>query len=448
MAPLTTNPAAFARSMLDVRLYDQQNRLLTAVANHRRIAVKACHSSGKTYVLACLVLWFLTRWPDAKVITTSSAYEQVRRQLWPEIDAIARHSRIAFPAVREAHMMLSRQNFAIGVSVDTPVRLQGHHSGHVLIIVDESNGIADPIYESIDSLMASGDVTLVAVGNPVIPEGWWFRVFEDELPGWQRLTIGAFDTPNLLGMDSETVAAMAPADLDVIVHPHLISRRWARETLDEHGATSPYYRARVLAMFPDVDAINAVFRMSDVRAAAADASEPSAAKLRAGIDVAAGGGDETAMYVLRGSQVLRMETWLGTEAEEECAIVLGEMGGPDAFEYVAIDAVGVGAYFGSNFLDAYQVIRFMAGRSAWQPSVFANRRAELTWGLRGALRDRQLTGVKDGRTHRQCRDLRYEFTSTGQIRIEPKAVAKSQRGVESPDRMEALMLANGPHWIE
>ena len=446
---LTTSPSTFARQLLDVQLYEQQVRLLNAVQHSRRVAVKACHSSGKTFALACLVLWFLTRYDDAKVITTSSAYEQVRRQLWPEIDRIARESRIVYPPVRETHLVISRQNFAIGVSVDTPVRLQGHHSGHVLIVVDESNGLDDPIYEAIDSLMASGDVRLVAVGNPVNPEGWWHGVFDDENPNWVRITIGGFDTPNLLGLDSDALEAMTPADLAVTVNPYLISRQWAREVLDEHGKESPFYRARVLAQFPDVESINAVFRMADVRRAAGERDGPvnPAQLMQAGIDVAAGGGDETVLTVLQGGHLRHMETWLGTEAETEVAAALTHLGGPDAFESVAIDAVGVGAYFGSNTLHDYPLIRFFAGAQAWQPSVFANRRAELSWALRGAFRDGRITGIIDARTHRQCRDLRYRFTSAGQIWIEPKDIAKG-RGIESPDRMESLMLANGPHWIE
>jgi len=35
------------------------------------VAVKACHAPGKTYVAGGAVLWFLSRYPDAIVLTTA-----------------------------------------------------------------------------------------------------------------------------------------------------------------------------------------------------------------------------------------------------------------------------------------------------------------------------------------------------------------------------------------
>ena len=37
---------------------------MRSVASRLRTAVRSCHSSGKTYTLAQILLWWLVRWPD------------------------------------------------------------------------------------------------------------------------------------------------------------------------------------------------------------------------------------------------------------------------------------------------------------------------------------------------------------------------------------------------
>lgn len=46
---LLRDPALFARVVLGSDLWQTQREILGAVAQHSRVAVKACHASGKTY---------------------------------------------------------------------------------------------------------------------------------------------------------------------------------------------------------------------------------------------------------------------------------------------------------------------------------------------------------------------------------------------------------------
>jgi hypothetical protein len=45
---LIRDPALFARLVLGADLWQTQREILTAVSQHSRVAVKACHASGKS----------------------------------------------------------------------------------------------------------------------------------------------------------------------------------------------------------------------------------------------------------------------------------------------------------------------------------------------------------------------------------------------------------------
>ena len=57
------DPAGFVRDQLGAELWDGQVEILEAVRDHVRVAVRSCNGSGKTYVAAHVVLWWLMAFP-------------------------------------------------------------------------------------------------------------------------------------------------------------------------------------------------------------------------------------------------------------------------------------------------------------------------------------------------------------------------------------------------
>ncbi len=92
-----TDPAAFGKRVLGLDLWDRQKEILTALTRADRVAVKACHASGKTLVAAAAVLWWLVNHKDGVVITTAPTWVQVERVLWGEIRRLAVQSKLDFP---------------------------------------------------------------------------------------------------------------------------------------------------------------------------------------------------------------------------------------------------------------------------------------------------------------------------------------------------------------
>jgi hypothetical protein len=75
---IVSDPALFATHILGVSLWDREAEILQSIKSSRRTAVKACHGVGKTFTLAVAALWWLARYPEGIVLTTSPTQRQVR----------------------------------------------------------------------------------------------------------------------------------------------------------------------------------------------------------------------------------------------------------------------------------------------------------------------------------------------------------------------------------
>src|SRR5208337_4702583 len=179
------DPVLFANKILGINLWELQAEILRSVASRRRTAVKACHAVGKTFTLAIAALWWLARYPDGIVLTTSPTQRQVRTQLWSEIHRIVDHARVPFPKLKMTEFKFrDEENFALGFSTNQTENFQGYHGKHVLIIADEAPGIESGIWDAIAGTMAGGKVHLLMAGNPTIPSGAFFDAFNSERGLW------------------------------------------------------------------------------------------------------------------------------------------------------------------------------------------------------------------------------------------------------------------------
>ena len=71
------DPVGFASNSLGARPWSKQAEILEAVRDFSRVAVRSCNGSGKTYLAAHVVLWWLMCHHDAMVITKAPTEHQV-----------------------------------------------------------------------------------------------------------------------------------------------------------------------------------------------------------------------------------------------------------------------------------------------------------------------------------------------------------------------------------
>ena len=431
------DPVTFARTFLRSDLWGTQENILRAIATNPRVAAKSCHASGKTFVGAVAALWWLTRYGDGIVITTAPSWTQVERVLWGEIHRLAAQSKIAYPPLSQTSLKLGPQNYAIGLSTDLGVRFQGYH-GRVLVILDEAPGIRPDIFEAIEGIRAAGEVRVLALGNPTIASGPFYDAFSANREGWKTFTISAFDTPNLAGLALDQLLALSEEELDRVDRSYLVTRRWVREKYFEWGPGHALWQARVLGEFP-IQGDDALISLAWLERASARDPVDNGGPVHAGLDVAGPGEDETVLVVREGSSILEAHTWSRADARGDVAAALAKW--RRRLEAVNVDSVGIGYYMAQHLRDLdFPVVEVNVGERASDAERYRNRKAEYYWGLRMRLQEADLFGLRDERAIAQLVGIRYGHNARGQIEIESKEDAR-KRGVKSPDRAEAVMLA-------
>jgi hypothetical protein len=91
--PLTQyqrNPVGYLRKVLGLNPWPVQEAIAQALLEPPyRVAVKAVHSVGKTWLAAALTSWFYDCFPNSAVITTAPTARDVRDLLWTEVRASA-----------------------------------------------------------------------------------------------------------------------------------------------------------------------------------------------------------------------------------------------------------------------------------------------------------------------------------------------------------------------
>jgi hypothetical protein len=432
------DPVRFARGLLRCDLWPVQAEILRAVATCPRTAVKACHASGKTFVAAATVLWWTTRYPDGIVVTTAPTWTQVERVLWGEIHRAVQRSRIKYPPLNQTELKLGPGNYAIGLSTNEGVRFQGFHGDHILIVLDEAPGVLPEIWEAIEGIRAGGDVRVLALGNPTVSSGPFYDAFTANRDLWRLFTISAFDTPNLAGLSLTNVLALGDAALDIAPNPYLVTRRWVREKWSEWGEEHPLWQARVMGEFP-AQGDNALISLAWLEAAARRPGRDGGGQVHAGLDVAGPGEDETVLVVREGSSVLSLQSWAKADPRGEVVAALASW--KSRLETVNVDAAGIGYYLGRHLEDLDLPVRLVnVGKSSSDGEKYANTKAEFYWGLRMRFQAGDVAGLDDEKAISQLASILYEHDARGRVAIESKEDAR-KRGVKSPDRAEAVMLA-------
>ena len=430
------DPVLFAKRILRHNVWSKQEEILRSLSIHRRTAVKACHASGKTFTAAEATLWWITHLKNGIVITTAPTMVQVERLLWGEIHNAVSTAKIAYPKPTLTTLRLGPNRYAIGLSTNECERFQGFH-GDILIILDEAPGVRPQIYEAIEGIRAGGDVRVLALGNPTISSGPFFDAFNANREGWNLITISAFDTPNLQGLTLDGLLKLPEKELDNNPFPFLTTRRWVKEKHREWGPGHPLWESRVLGQFP-MQGDDALISLEWLeKAKYREGGEDGC--FHAGLDVGGPGESETVLCVRNGHRIVHWAAW--TAQDPRGKVIADLLPFKDRLQTVNVDRVGVGEYMGKHLRDhGFPVREINVGERSDEPEKFANQKGQFYWGLRMRFEIGTISGLTDERTIAQLAGIRFSHTSAGQVLIESKDDAR-KRGVKSPDRAEAVMLA-------
>ena len=403
----------------------------------RRISLRACHGPGKTAVIAwCIINQLICRFPQ-KTVATAPSRGQLFDALFAEVASWLKKTpqaiqdlyeikadRIELKAAKEDSFFSART-----ARRENPEALQGVHSAHVLLVADEGSGVEEAIYESAVGSMSGHNATTILASNPTKTSGFFFDTQnklkrlgpEDKRPGtWKCYHIGAHNSPRVTKDFMEDVAA-------------------------RYGEDSDAYRIRVLGEFPKTDSNTVIpFYLVEEAAARTEMRVFESDARVWGVDVARFG-EDLSVLLERTPRVI-------TSIEEFRKLDLMQLVGKIKHKWdttlpslqpeeIAVDLIGLGAgvYDRLRELDL-PAIGVNVSESAAMSETYINLRAELWFKMREWLEQKGCHIPPEYADLRSELVLpRYEFTSSGKIKLESKESLK-KRGHRSPNYADSLAL--------
>jgi hypothetical protein len=484
------DPVLWAQERLGDQLWSAQKRILHALRAHRKVAVMSCHEIGKSYVSGVAVGWWLDVHPagQAFAITSAPSEPQVKAILWKEIGRVHLRGRLAGRINQKEWLMNVKsekggsreEQVGIGRKPNDYdfTAFQGLHARYFLYVFDEACGMPTNLWEAADSLAANDNSRGLAIGNPDDPSTEFARICKPG-SGWHVIQVGAFDTPTFTG---EPISDVIRESLIGRIYVEEKRRRWAPNWywVDKDGQpctidkgvrvvcpegtdpteTGSFWQSKVLGLFPSNTEAGGLIPVGWLQAAQqrwAELEGDDTGVSELGVDVG-GGGDSSTIAHKKGMKVKIVNEDRNPDTMHTCGLVIDFLKKTGSSR-AKIDMIGIGRGVVDRGKELKQpFIGIDVGKSAFEAKTsektgkkeedddegYQNLRAQLWWHTR-RLFEKGLIALDpaDEDTASELLTVRYKRMSNGRIQIESKKDAE-KRGVPSPNRAEAVMLACAP----
>ena len=410
-----------------------QAQALDRMASPGRYAFRWANGTAKTCTAALFVLWFFECFPGSKVITTAGSWSQLREQLWSEIPTWI--ERAKEPLLSQEHMLKTQIEAApdwmvLARAANRADTFEGVHGQYIALLIDEAKAVKAEIFDAARRILRGNPglkfwfVCLSSPGSPAGP-------FYDMCAGRQA---HLWTTFHLSAYESERIP------LEQI-----------QDDRDELGEGSPLFTSMDLGEFPAEDE-DTVIRLSWVEAAVEREVNTTGERVL-GIDVARVA-DESIHLGLHGRRAVIEAAYRGKDTVYT-ANRARELYETKGFSRLGVDDTGVGGGVTDMLKSMPEippgvVVPVIFGEQARNPARFVNLKAEIYFALRDELEagfrdpgnpDVGLSIPKDRRLMHQLTIQKFGYDSRNRLKIESKVELKA-RGVESPDRADALAIAN------
>lgn len=383
------DPVRFCRECVTWRegefLTDYQDQALRNLAAHHRESVRGPHGLGKTVVASLATLWFaLTRdamGVDWKIPTTASSWHQLAAYLWPEIHkwhGRLRWGRIGREALVEGDELLERaiklpSGQASAMAARDHTKMEGAHASEVLVIFDEAKTIPAVTWDAVEGIFSTGNCHALAISTPGEPSGRFYDI-HSRRPGYDDWHV-----------DHVTV--------EEAIRAGRVSEAWVDARRLQWGEASAVFLNRVLGQFASSSEDN-VIPLAWVEAAVErwhewkDGGRPTPALTCVGVDVGRSGPDLSVLALRHDDIIAELRESSRSDTMHTTGVTAGviEQGG-----YAVVDVIGIGA----GVVDRLrEMSRAVVGFNAAERSEkhdrsgelsFANKRAEVWWGMRERL---------------------------------------------------------------
>ena len=441
------DPVWWIENVLGVSLWSKQKELCYSVRDHERTACPASFGVGKTFLSACLALWFLYNHKPAKVISTAPTFRQVRDLLWAEIRNL--HARSKMPLggdCLQLSLKLNDEQFAIGFSTDANNMdmFTGYHSPNQLVIFDQAAGLPPMFWEAAEGLMTSANCRWLVISNTAISDSEFANICLPErktrFGTWNIIKICADESPNVVAKKN--------------IYPGLISYDWVEKRRKAWGRDDPLYKIFLLADF--VLSSQMVVIPGHMVKPAFEREGIENDVIEIGLDVARSGLDSTVWFARSGSRSLEIKRHTGNDTMQVVGVTIEfirtlEEKYDKEVTLIKVDVIGIGAGVYDRLSELEYPclpINNSEVQIVTDKERYLNVRAEMAWALRHRFENDNIGLLNIIESNQELSEYlegdllvqKYKISSNGKIQLWSKDDIKKELG-RSPDYYDACVMA-------
>ena len=199
-----------------------------------RISIVSGHGIGKSCMVSIVILWFLFSYPDSQVPCTAPTASGLYDVLWKEISKwIAKMPKeYGELYIWEAGHIRMRNNPQVWFaraktsSKENTEALAGVHADWVLVAVDEASGVEEPIFETMEGALTSGNILVFLIGNGTRSLGYFYDTHHKDAERWQTYSFDSEESPR-------------------------VNTKYIEDIISKYGSDSLQYAIRVKGKFPN-----------------------------------------------------------------------------------------------------------------------------------------------------------------------------------------------------
>jgi hypothetical protein len=405
------------------------------LAEKMGISIRSGHGTGKDTWLSWVYLWFLFCFPHPRGLVTGPTSHQLDIVLWPEIRKWIRHSKaelwkfldiqenMIFAKELKKEWFIAKRTASVKAgSEEQGETLAGLHADYMIHAVDEASGVPDGVFKPLEGAMTGMMNFGILIGNMTRAQGYFHDThFTRARRFWVTLHWDCEES----NIDEVTGLTSMAA--------------YVKRTREKYGSDSNFYRIRVKGLPPRAEP-DALIPYEWVLAAAEREVIPEEYDpVMMGVDCGAGG-DESIILDRKGMAVSPLRSYNTKDTMELVGWICRDSNDLEA-DAIMVDVIGIGNGVYNRLVELrYPVYAVNVAESASRKESFMRLRDELFWKLRGVFEAGVISIPQDDELIGELSSIKYKAESSGKIKIESKADMK-RRGMESPNRADALMLS-------
>ncbi len=425
--------------------------IINSLVKNNWVGVESATGTGKTFLGALLVFWFLECFEHSLVVTTAPKQEQLSLHIWKEICRL--HPSFGKGELTQLKLKLNVDDdermavgFVAGVKADeeSSTRAQGFHAEHMLIILEETPGIPAPVITALQNTCTAPHNIIIAFGNPdSTMDNLHTFCLQKQV---KQFRISAFDHPNVVLNNSGFI-------------PGAASREGIRRIEERFGKDCAIALSRTRGISPDQPKY-ALIRMEWIKKAielfndkclpnGKIPEEKLTGLFALGVDVAdSEQGDKAAIAIGRGEYLISVSEFQCSDSnrlgKKDIFLLMNEKGIlPDN---VGVDGIGVGAGTINALKEiGVKVINIKGSESPVKLNLsedFNNLRSQMWWQLREDLRTGKI-GIPNDSVLIADLITPIWCIKNGNIVVESKEEIKKRLG-RSPNRGDSVVYWN---WV-